>query len=63
MIGCMNESTIGTAAIAHLGPLVDYLDADGPLLLSQDTASGITYNFGAIQLSGENGLGVTVSEF
>ena len=63
MIGCMNESTIGTAAIAHLGPLVDYLDADGPLLLSQDTASGITYNFGAIQVSGENGLGVTVSEF
>ena len=63
MIGCMNESTIGTAAIAHLGPLVDYLDADGPLLLSQDTASGIIYNFGAIQVSGENGLGVTVSEF
>ncbi|HMP87356.1 MAG TPA: dipeptide epimerase, partial [Lacibacter sp.] len=32
MIGCMNESTIGSAAIAHLAPLADYIDMDGPLL-------------------------------
>jgi L-alanine-DL-glutamate epimerase-like enolase superfamily enzyme len=36
MIGCMNESTIGSAAIAHLAPLVDHIDMDGPLLLSED---------------------------
>ncbi|MEY3432442.1 MAG: hypothetical protein RL131_378, partial [Bacteroidota bacterium] len=42
MLGCMNESSIGTAAMAHISPLVDYLDADGPLLLSSDLAKGIT---------------------
>jgi L-alanine-DL-glutamate epimerase-like enolase superfamily enzyme len=44
MLGSMNESTIGTAAIAHLAPLVDYLDADGPLLLAEDLATGIEFN-------------------
>ena len=43
MLGCMNESSIGTAALAHLSPLVDYLDADGPLLLSEDLAFGLKY--------------------
>jgi L-Ala-D/L-Glu epimerase len=43
MIGCMNESSIGSAAIAHLSPLVDYLDADGPLLLAEDLATGLHY--------------------
>ena len=31
MIGCMNESTIGAAAIAHLAPFADYIDMDGTL--------------------------------
>ena len=38
MIGSMNESTIGSAAITHLSSLADYLDADGPLLLEDDLA-------------------------
>ncbi len=63
MIGCMNESTIGTAAIAHLGPLVDYLDADGPLLLSEDIATGITYDYGKIITTDEAGLGIKVNSF
>ncbi|MBS1565225.1 MAG: dipeptide epimerase [Bacteroidetes bacterium] len=61
MIGCMNESTIGSAAIAHLAPLVDHIDMDGPLLLSQDIASGITYDNGHINVSGKNGLGISVN--
>src|SRR5262249_20608979 len=32
MADSMNESTIGSAAIAHLLPLLDYVDMDGPLL-------------------------------
>jgi hypothetical protein len=36
----MNESTLGSAAIAHLIPLIDYVDADGPLLLEEDIATG-----------------------
>ena len=38
MIGSMNESTIGSAAIANLMPLLDEVDADGPLLLREDVA-------------------------
>ena len=54
----MNESTVGTAAIANLLPLLDEVDADGPLLLKEDVAEGLTYENGIIKLSGGNGLGV-----
>lgn len=58
MLGCMNESTIGSAAMAHLAPLVDYLDMDGPLLLKEDVATGINYNNGKIIYNNAPGLGV-----
>jgi L-alanine-DL-glutamate epimerase-like enolase superfamily enzyme len=61
MIGCMNESTIGSAAIAHLAPFADYIDMDGPLLLSADIASGIEYNYGRYTLTGKPGLGIEVN--
>ena len=61
MIGCMNETTIGTAAIAHLLPLLDHVDMDGPLLLSEDVATGIAYDNGKIIYSDLPGLGVTFS--
>jgi L-alanine-DL-glutamate epimerase-like enolase superfamily enzyme len=61
MLGCMNESSIGTAAMVHLSPLVDYLDADGPLLLSEDLATGLTYDNGKISfVELLPGLGVRV---
>jgi L-alanine-DL-glutamate epimerase-like enolase superfamily enzyme len=43
MLGCMNESSIGTAALAHMAPMVDFLDADGPLLLKEDLGAGIEF--------------------
>jgi len=58
MVGSMNESTIGSAAIANLLPLLDEVDADGPLLLKEDVAEGLTYESGVIKLSGNNGLGI-----
>ena len=59
MIGAMNESTLGSAAIAHLMPLADYIDADGPLLLEEDIATGLSYeNDGRIITSNEAGLGI-----
>jgi L-alanine-DL-glutamate epimerase-like enolase superfamily enzyme len=58
MIGCMNESTVGSAAIAHLLPLIDYVDMDGPLLLEEDVATGIEYDNGRIIYSNEPGLGI-----
>jgi L-alanine-DL-glutamate epimerase-like enolase superfamily enzyme len=61
MVGCMNESTIGSAAIAHLLPLLDYVDMDGPLLLAEDIATGLQYDFGKVRVSDEPGLGVTLT--
>lgn len=58
MMGSMNESTIGSAAIANFLPQLDHVDMDGPLLLSQDIASGIEFDFGEVRLSGRPGLGV-----
>lgn len=58
MMGCMNESSVGTAAVAHLRPLLDEVDADGPLLLQEDVAEGLTYENGVIRLQGAHGLGI-----
>jgi len=58
MVGSMNESTIGSSAIAHLMPLVDYVDADGPLLLEENVATGLSYKDGAVHTSDKPGLGV-----
>lgn len=58
MLGSMNESSIGTAAIANLLPLAGLADCDGPLLLSEDIAIGLRYDEGIISLNGEAGLGV-----
>ena len=61
MIGCMNETTIGTAAIAHLLPLLDFVDMDGPLLLAEDIATGISYDFGKINYQDGPGLGIKLT--
>jgi L-alanine-DL-glutamate epimerase-like enolase superfamily enzyme len=58
MMGSMNECTIGSAAIANMLPLLDEVDADGPLLLKEDRAEGLSYENGVIKLSGRSGLGV-----
>jgi hypothetical protein len=54
----MNESTVGSAAMAHLLPFVDHVDMDGPLLLAEDVATGIEYKQGKIIYSGDPGLGI-----
>ncbi|CAN5577027.1 dipeptide epimerase [soil metagenome] len=58
MMGCMNESTVGSAAIAQFLPQLDYVDMDGPLLLSQDIATGINYDFGKVTINDTPGLGI-----
>lgn len=58
MMGSMNESTIGSAAIAHFLPQLDYVDCDGPLLLSEDIASGLEISSGNVCVSNNPGLGV-----
>lgn len=61
MVGSMNESTVGSAAIAHLNPLLDYVDMDGPLLLAEDIATGLQFNFGKVSYSNEPGLGINIT--
>lgn len=58
MMGSMNESSIGSAAIAQFLPQLDFVDADGPLLLARDVAEGLVYHQGNIGLSGLPGLGL-----
>lgn len=61
MIGCMNESSIGTAAIAQLAPLADHVDMDGPLLLTEDLATGVSFEDGKIIYREGRGLGIEVN--
>ncbi|HPH37204.1 MAG TPA: enolase C-terminal domain-like protein, partial [Sediminibacterium sp.] len=58
MMGSMNESVIGSAAIGHFLPQLDYVDMDGPLLLAEANAKGVEYEQGKIILSDKPGLGV-----
>ena len=60
MMGCMNESIVGSAAIAQFLPQLDYVDMDGPLLLSEDTVTGIEYDFGRVIISSRPGLGIEI---
>ncbi len=58
MLGCMVESQILTTAAAHLSPLVDWADLDGPFLTADDPFDGISYAGGKIVLPTGPGLGV-----
>jgi L-alanine-DL-glutamate epimerase-like enolase superfamily enzyme len=59
MFGCMLESSLGVTAAVHLSSLVDHLDLDGALLLSNDPFNGAIYDDGILRLTDLPGLGVT----
>ena len=44
MMGSMNESVIGSAAIAQFLPQLDYVDMDGPLLMTELNGVGLNYS-------------------
>jgi L-alanine-DL-glutamate epimerase-like enolase superfamily enzyme len=58
MIGCMIESSVGITAAAHIGSLVDFLDLDGNLLLTNDPYVGVRLEKGKLYLSDLPGLGI-----
>ena len=62
MMGSMNESVIGSAAIAQFLPQLDYVDMDGPLLMTELNGIGLDYNLennkGKIRPLTKPGLGV-----
>ncbi len=59
MFGCMLETSLGITAAAHLSGLVDHLDLDGAMLLSNDPFDGAIYDDGILKLTNLPGLGVT----
>jgi L-alanine-DL-glutamate epimerase-like enolase superfamily enzyme len=58
MIGCMVETAVAVTAAAHLAPLCDYADLDGPLLIANDPFSGVRYDGARLLLPDGPGLGV-----
>jgi len=60
MAGCMAESTVGISSLAQIAPLLDYIDADGGMLIKNDTANGVTLKNGSIVYPKENGSGITL---
>lgn len=63
MVGCMNESSVGTAAIAQLAPLLNFVDMDGPLLLAEDIARGVEFDYGKILYNAQPGIGIEFDGF
>jgi L-alanine-DL-glutamate epimerase-like enolase superfamily enzyme len=60
MMGCMTETSIGISAIANISPLLDYVDMDGALLLANDPAKGVRFDYGKVIFPNENGLGCSL---
>jgi L-alanine-DL-glutamate epimerase-like enolase superfamily enzyme len=58
MLSCMVESSVGVTAAAHIAPLADYLDLDGPLLIANDPFVGLRYEGARILLPDAPGLGL-----
>jgi len=58
MLSCMVETSVGVTAAAHLAPLCDYADLDGPLLISNDPYRGLCYEGARMTLPEGPGLGV-----
>ena len=50
MFGCMIETSILISAAAQLGPLADYLDLDGNVLIEDDPYAGVENEAGRLVL-------------
>ena len=58
LIGCMSETSCATSAAAHLTPLADWADLDGPLLIKNNLFEGISFVKGKVILNDLPGIGV-----
>lgn len=61
MLGCMISSSCTCTAAAHLSPLVDYADLDGPLLIANDPFRGVQYDKAKLILPDKPGLGIALA--
>ncbi len=60
MVGCMTETSVGISAAAQVGPLTDYLDLDGAVLLAEDAAAGVRVEQGNIVFPDLPGSGIAL---
>lgn len=60
MVGCMTESSVGITAIAHIAPLLDYVDMDGAMLLAKDIAKGVEITAERVTFPEGNGIGAVL---
>ncbi len=58
MLGCMVETRLAVGAAAHLAPLADHADLDGPLLIKNDPFTGLEYAGARLLLPQNPGLGI-----
>lgn len=58
MLSCMVETSVGVTAAAHLAPLCDFIDLDGPLLIKNDPYRGLGYIGASITLPDSPGIGL-----
>lgn len=58
MLGCMTETSCAISAAAQLAPLVDWVDLDGALLITNDPFNGAKLTDGRIVPTDRAGIGV-----
>lgn len=61
MAGCMTESSVGISNLVQIASLLDFIDADGAMLLKEDTAKGVNLEYGTIVYSNNNGSGAQLT--
>lgn len=62
LVGCMSESTCGAMAAAQLSPWADWVDLDGPRLISNDPFEGAWYVDGVLRLPDDSGTGARLKD-
>src|SRR5690606_6206325 len=62
MVGCMTESSVGITAIAHIAPILDYVDMDGAMLLAKDIAKGVIIERDKVIFPEGNGIGAVLED-
>lgn len=60
MLGCMTETSCAISAAAQLGPMVDWADLDGALLIANDLYRGMIVEHGRCILADSPGIGITI---
>ena len=62
MLGCMTETSCATMAMAHLAPMADHIDLDGPFLISNNPFMYPALIEGRVMPGTGPGIGLQVSE-